>query len=330
MHLDGLHENFKIRNTLSDKSKTMKTNALTLRQLRALSAVARTGSLTAAADELGLSIPAIHAQIKGLETAADCSLVQRSASNAGSDLTEQGRAVLHASRRIEAILSQCATEVGAISRGLTGRVTLGVVSTGKYFAPRLVKMLKELCPEIEIALRVGNRETIIAGLEQGWLDLAIMGRPPRHPPVHAVVLGVHPHGIVAPPDHPLAGRPGITVDDLFDELFLSREQGSGTRILMTRYLDRIGNGRIFEFLEMDSNETIKQATMAGLGVAFLSLHTVTDELQTGRLCLIGGPDLPINRHWFLVKTAEAPPRASVSRIYAHILALDGRYLPVLP
>jgi LysR family transcriptional regulator, low CO2-responsive transcriptional regulator len=307
----------------------MRPDAITLRQLRALIAVERFGSLTGAAGELGLTVPAIHSQIKGLEIALDCPVVRRKADNAGSTLTVEGQAVLDAAMRIEGVLSQCATEVLAISRGLTGRVTLGVVSTGKYFAPWLVKRLRETAPGVEIALRVGNRETIIAGLDQGTLDLGIMGRPPRHPVVEAEPLGAHPHGLLVAPDHPLAdGRPA-DLDELLDNVFLSREEGSGTRILMTRYLDRIGEGRVIEFLVMDSNETIKQAAMAGLGVAFLSLHTVTEEITTGRLIRVNAPGLPITRQWYLVQPVGKEVRAVVTRCKDQIIALKGTYLPTL-
>lgn len=301
--------------------------AITLRQLRAVAAIARQGSLTSAADDLGLTPPAVHTQIKGLEAALGAELVRRSDDRSGSDLTAEGRAVLDAINRIEAILSQCATEVSAISRGFSGRVILGTVSTGKYFAPTLVRHLRSLCPEIEIVLKVGNRENIIADLEQGRLDLAIMGRPPRHPPVSAEPLGNHPHGLVAAPDHPLTLQRLVRADDLLDETILSREEGSGTRILMARYLDQIADGRSFDFMVMDSNETIKQAAIAGLGIAFLSLHTVTEELRSHRLALIAAPGLPIERHWFLVRPTDQTERPAAERVHRAILELQGKFLP---
>ena len=119
----------------------------------------------------------------------------------------------------------------------------------------------------------------------------------------------------------------VTADTLIGETILSGEDGSGTRILMTRYLDRIGEGRAFDFLVMDSNETIKQAAMAGLGVAFLSLHTVTEELASGRLSLIRAEGLPIERHWFLIRPAGRPDRAVVSRAHAAIRDMRGAFLP---
>ncbi|MCA0273093.1 MAG: LysR family transcriptional regulator [Proteobacteria bacterium] len=305
----------------------MRLGAITLRQMRAVAAVAEHGSLTAAGAALGLTTPAIYTQIRTLEDIVGATLVRRANDQSGSVLTESGAVMLDAVHRMEATLSQAADEITAISRGLTGRVALGVVSTGKYFAPRLVRRLQLLCPEIEVVLKVGNREFIIDELERHGVDLAVMGRPPRDPPVVAEPLGVHPHGLVAAPDHPLASGRKVTANDLISETILSREEGSGTRILMGRYLDRIGEGRIFDFMVMDSNETIKQAAMAGLGIAFLSLHTVTDELATGRLALIRAEGLPVLRHWFLVRPSAEPERPATARVHRTILGLEGKFLP---
>jgi len=302
-------------------------DAVTLKQLRALSAVDRHGSITAAADSLGLTPPAVHSQIKGLEAAFGVAMLQRASDAAGSRLTSEGQAVLEAAVRVEVALSQAVHQVDAVVRGQMGRVTLGVVSTGKYLAPRLVKTLKTLCPDIEVVLHVGNRDAILRDLERLAVDLAITGRPPRFPPVEAVPLGPHPHGIVAAPDHPLAGMLALSAADFLNETFISREEGSGTRILMTRYLDRLGDGEVFSLVEMGTNETIKQAVMAGLGIAFLSLHTVIDELRHGLLTTLNAPQLPIERHWFLVHPTQTSLRPAAAQIRSAITGLKGSFLP---
>ena len=198
--------------------------------------------------------------------------------------------MIDAARRIDAALSRAAAEIEALRAGEIGLVTLGVVSTGKYFAPSLVRALMGAVPRrANCAAGRANREATIEGLATGALDLAIMGRPPRKPAVDAVPLGPHPHGIVLPRGHRLDGRRGVSAAELAGETFIAREMGSGTRILMTRYLDRIGEGLEFQTVEMDSNETIKQAVMAGLGIAFLSLHTAVEELRAGRLRLLDAP-----------------------------------------
>lgn len=304
-----------------------KAEAITLRQLRALSAVAKLGTLTAAGRALGLTTPAIHSQIKALEDAIGAPLLQRASDVHGSTLTPAGVVLLEGADRAQAALSQSLTRIAAIKAGLSGRVLLGVVSTAKYFAPSLVKILRTLHPDIEISLHVGNREEILRDLEQMRFDLTIMGRPPRSPPVLARPIGPHPHGIVAPADHPLAGRAALSAADLQDETFISREAGSGTRILMTRYLDRLGDGKPHALVEMGSNETIKQAVIAGLGIAFLSLHTVRDEVQSGKLVTLDAPYLPIERHWFLVQNLNQTEQPAAHRLADTILGLKGSFLP---
>lgn len=304
-------------------------DAITLRQLRALAAVAETGSITAAAERLGLTAPAVHAQLRNLETALAVPLLQRPSATAGSQPTAEARLVLEAARRVDIALQACVTQIAALKAGHAGRVTLGVVSTAKYFAPRLVAQLKSLCPGIEVSLREANREGIVADLERQVVDMAIMGRPPRHPEVSATPVGPHPHGLVAPPGHPLSGR-RVTVEDLIDQPMITREEGSGTRILMTRYLDSQAEGRVFDLTVMGSNETIKQAVMAGLGLAFLSLHTVTEELRQGRLVALDAPGLPLIRQWFLVHPAHAPISPAAAAVHERIVGLQGGFLPDPP
>lgn len=312
------------------KSEMVRLDAITLKQLRALSAVTDCASLTGGALRLGLTPPAIHSQIKNLEEAFGVPLLHRPPEAGAFTPTLAGITVLEAAQRIEVVLSQCSYQVMAVSEGRAGQVTLGVVSTGRYFAPRLVKMLSLACPEIRIALRVGNREQLIDDLARHVVDLAIMGRPPRQPEVASVALGIHPHGIVAPPDHPLAGLAEVPVQDLLAQTFLAREEGSGTRLLMSRYLDRLGDGQVVDLIDMDSNETIKQSVIAGLGIAFMSLHVVMDELRFGQLVQLAAPGLPIERHWFLVHPVDRQLSPAAQRLQEEIARLKGTYLPGAP
>lgn len=305
----------------------MSIDAVTLRQLRALAAVARHGSITAAAEALHLTPPAVHSQIKGLEGAMAATLLQRAADSAGSRLTPSGAALLQAAERVDVVLSQAAAQVRAIESGQIGHVALGVVSTAKYFAPGLVKTLRMLHPGVALALKVGNRDTVLHDLESGAIDLAITGRPPRDPPVEATPVGPHPHGVVAAPDHPLAGVRALSWADLRDETFIAREPGSGTRILMQRYLDRLGDGAQYRCVELGSNETIKQAVIAGLGVAFLSLHTTVAELRHGDLVTLAAPQTPVVRHWFVVHAIGRDLTIAAAQIHESILRLDGGFLP---
>lgn len=305
----------------------MLSNAITLKQLRTLLVVAEVRSLTAAAEVLNQTTPAIHSQIRKLEDLSGCPLLVRGSDGGGFALTAQGAAMARAARRILSNLSQVEAEIEALAQGNRGHVRMSVVSTGKYIAPRLVRMLRDAQPDIRISLRVGNRDQVIADLEQEAADLAVMGRPPRSLQLVAEPLGPHPYGIILPPGHRLAGQDGFDPVALLQETFLAREPGSGTRSVMLRYFDRLAEGIEPPMITMESNETIKQAVMAGLGIAFLSLHTCDDELRSGRLGALRGPGLPLIRQWYLVRPTGGEPLAAAQILADRIVALGGRYLP---
>lgn len=307
-----------------------KAETITFKQLRAFSAVAACGSITQAAAQIGLTPPAVHSQLRQLEESFNCQLLQRSpggTTRPGAPLTQQGQEILAATQVIEATLTRCIEKVRACNLGMEGAVALGVVSTAKYFAPGLVAQLQGAYPGIKIVMKIGNRDEIIAALGTGAVDLAIMGRPPRQPEVVATPLGPHPHVLIAPPDHRLAGQALVLPEELFKEPILARERGSGTRILMTRYFDSLGYGAPYKTIEMGTNETIKQAVMAGLGIALISRHTVTDELDNGRLVELNADRLPLLRQWFLIRRADAQVGAASARIEEFILSQNGAFLP---
>jgi len=166
-------------------------------------------------------------------------------------------------------------------------------------------------------------------LNERSIDLAIMGRPPREPMVTAQAIGAHPHVMIAAPDNRLAGRDFIEPEEILDEVIISREPGSGTRILMVRYLDRVGEGKPYETIEMGSNETIKQAVMAGLGIALISQHTVTEELKSGRLVAIQTSELPILRQWFVLHRADQALSPAMQTVWEFINDSSGRFFPSL-
>ncbi len=304
-------------------------NAITLKQLRALAAVHENGSLTAAAEALSLTAPAVSTQLKLLESNIGARLVNRASDGKGS-ITGQGVEVLKTVSRIESALQHCYKTIESMNEGKSGLVSLGVVSTGKYFAPSLVALAKKVLPDIRIDLIIGNRHRIISALEDHSIDIAIMGRPPRYPAVESVAIGAHPHILIAAPDHPLANSRDISPADLFSETFIQRESGSGTRILMERFLDRTGEGLTYDHMEFNTNETIKQAVIAGLGIALISAHTVMDALIAGRVKTVNMPGLPIMRQWFLVRPANVPETPVSRRVREFLVEQNGAFLPKMP
>ena len=298
----------------SQKLNISAIRSLAPRGLRALLSVAEHGSYAAAADMLGLTAPALHAQIRSLETLLGAPLLTRGPGG-GSALTEIGERVAETGRAIDIQITRMADDVAALQAGRAGLVVLGTVSTAKYFAPFVVRRLRDTLPGVDVQLRVGNRQAVIEGLTAGRFDIAIMGRPPRVPAVEADIIAPHPHVLVAPADHRLAGLRDVPAAELYGETFLVREHGSGTRILATRWLDRIGEGFPFGQIEMDSNETIKQAVLAGLGLAILSQHTVMQELADRRLVTLALPGLPLMRSWFAVRVADQTVTPAQARVW---------------
>ena len=284
---------------------------MTLRQLRALAATVRGGSLTAAAEALGVTQPAITLQLQNLQELASMPLIQRTPD--GVSVTDAGREVLRLDARIGVALSDCIAALEAIKSAGGGRVAIGAVSTAKYFVPAAIAAFKKLHPGIELKLTIGNRAQIMDGLRNFSLDVAITGRPPDDIDLEKRLIGPHPHIVIAPWGHPLTYEKGLKLEDLMQETFLLREPGSGTRGLMERLFDDAGlSPRIG--MEIDSNETIKQAVIAGLGIALISAHTVASEIEYRRIVALHVEGLPVMRQWFVLRRADKhllPPAAAL-------------------
>jgi LysR family transcriptional regulator for metE and metH len=300
---------------------------VTVRQLRTFVEVLRCGSFAAAAQALHLTPPAVTLQMRQLENAAGLPLFERS--GARIEATQAGVEVANAAQRVDLAITDCADALNSL-RGLKGgRVSIGVVSTAKYFAPHALGAFSRAFPSVEIRLEVGNRSMIVAALEANTLDLALTGRPPEHLDVDQAPIGAHPHVIVARPDHPLARRRRLAASVLASETFLVREPGSGTRNLMERFFTE---SRVAPHIgmEMASNETIKQAVMAGLGIAFLSAHTVAAELADRRLALLDIAGLPVVRQWFIVRLARRRLLPAAQALRQFLIDEGEKFLPPMP
>lgn len=296
-----------------------------LRQLRALGAVVRTGGMAAAAESLSVTPPAVAQQLRLLEDAlGGVQLFERTP--AGPRPTDAGREALAALGRVEAALADCAAAVEALRGMESGRVAVGVVSTAKYFAPFALAAFQRAHPAIDMRLLVGNRQQTVAALEAFDLDVAVMGYPPEHFAVERAVIGDHPHVIIAPPEHPLARRKDVPLRDVAREPFLLREPGSGTRDLMRR-LFNAGDLAAGPRMEVGSNETIKQAVMAGMGVALISAHTIAAEIRDGRLAVLDVEGLPAVRQWFVVRRTEKRLLPVAEALWDHLARAGGRFLP---
>jgi DNA-binding transcriptional LysR family regulator len=296
----------------------------TLRQFRIFAAAARHLSFAKAAEELHLTPPAVSMQIKELEEHVGLPLFDRSGRSVA--LTVTGEYLLAYVRKILATLKD-AEDAVARFRGLqTGRLTIGMVSTAKYFVPRLMARFRAEHPGIEVRLAIGgNREQLAALLQSNDVDLAIMGRPPRELTTRAEPFAVHPHVIVTPPGHPLTQIDHAPAAALADYEFLIREEGSGTRAAMEKFFaDHRLAPRVA--MEMTSNETIKQAVMAGMGISLLSLHTIGIELKAGLIAVPDIEDLPLLKRWYVVNTLAKTLSPAAEAFRYFILEEAERFL----
>ena len=290
----------------------------TLRQLRIFSSVARHSSFARAAEELGLTAPAVSMQIKQLETEVGLPLFDRTSRKVS--LTMVGEYVLAYTQRVLGAMRD-AEDMVARFRGLrTGPLDVAMVSTAKYFLPRLLARFRDEHPGVEIRLHVGNnREEVVALMREGTVELAIMGRPPRDWPSRAEPFAMHPHVLVTGVEHPFAHAEKVPASALLGEDFIVREPGSGTRAALDEFMDAHQmTPRVI--MQMSSNEAIKQAVMAGLGVAFVSVHAVRGEVAGRRLMAIRLRRLRIHRHFHVIhseaRTLSAGARALVDLLSA--------------
>jgi DNA-binding transcriptional LysR family regulator len=270
---------------------------MTMRQMRVFAAVARNLSFTRAARELHLTQPAVSQQVKLLEEEVGMPLFEHIGRKV--HLAPAGAELLRYTEQAMELLRQANESLSAM-RGLKrGVLKLGAVSTAKYFAPSLLSTFKPAYPEVTIQFAVGNREEIIQQLAANEIDLVIMGRPPRELETVAEPFAKHPLVLIASPRHPLARKRHIKLSQLATESFLIREEGSGTRASMERVFRERGVP-IQVSMEVSSNETIKQAVMADMGISFISSHTVGLELAAGKLVILDVVGLPIVRDWYVI------------------------------
>jgi DNA-binding transcriptional LysR family regulator len=271
---------------------------VTFRQLKVFEAVARNLSYTKAARELHLTQPAVSMQIRQLEENVGLPLFEQ----LGKKIypTAAGDEMYRYSRAIAAQIDE-ASEVIESLRGLkSGRLAVAVASTANYFATQL---LGEFCRRhtgVSINLDVTNRENLIKQVNDNARDVFIMGQPPADLEVESEAFMQNPLVVIAAPDHPLVKKKKIPFQLLQHETFVIREQGSGTRIAMQRFFDR-HEVQLTTGMEMSSNEAIKQAVMADLGLGLVSLHTLELELTSGRIAILDVENFPIMRNWYVVR-----------------------------
>jgi len=254
-------------------------------------------SFTQAAHELHLTQPAVSMQIKQLEEATGIPLFEQLGKKVF--LTEAGREMHSYSRNIASQLAEAEDVLEQLKGVQRGHLDIAVATTANYFATRLLAAFVSEHPDVTFSLDVTNREALLRQLEQNEKDMVIMGRPPAEMNLDTDVFMENPLVVIASPNHPLTAKKVLHLEDLENESFVVRERGSGTRIAMERYFTDRGV-ELNTGMEMTSNEAIKQAVEAGLGLGIVSIHTMALELETSRLVILDVKEFPILRHWYVV------------------------------
>lgn len=298
---------------------------VTLRQLTLFESVARHLSYTRAAAELHLSQPAVSMQVRQLEDSVGLPLFEKL--GRCIHLTDAGRELLYYARNINQQLHEADEVLASMKGGHRGHLRISVATTANYFATRLLAAFSRRFAGASFALDVTNRKSLLDQLANNEADMVIMGRPPEELDLVATAFMDNPLVVIAAPNHPLvAAKSPIALARIQEETFVVREMESGTRIAMERFFGE-QQIRLRTGMEMTSNEAIKQAVEAGLGLGIVSIHTLELELELGRLAILDVQDFPIMRHWYVVHR-RGKRLLPITELFRDYLLADGAQQPV--
>ncbi len=290
---------------------------MTLRQLEVFLAVARAGSFRGAAEALHTSQPALSQHVADLERALGVRVLDRLGRRVA--LTEAGRLLEEHALRVFATLDGARQAVAELQGLQRGSLVIGASTTpGTYVLPGVLAAFRARYPGIEVRLHIANSAVIERRLRGNEIDLGIVGGHGLAPGEACLAAGLLDELVlIVPPGHAWAGRREIPPGDLKGVPVLMREEGSATRRVTERALERAGvPARVA--MELEHTEAIKQAVMAGLGLAFVSVHAVRGEVESGRLRALRLRGLRIQRHFHVIhhegRTLSASARALIELI----------------
>ncbi|TAJ77682.1 MAG: LysR family transcriptional regulator [Gallionellaceae bacterium] len=268
----------------------------TLRQLKVFESVARNLSFTRAAEELYLTQPTVSIQLKQLTELVGLPLFEHIGKRIY--LTDAGQELLNVCRGIFDGLARFEMLVSDMKGVKAGKLRVAVITTAKYFVPRLLGLFCQRFPGIDVSLKVSNRERVLQRMADNQDDIYVLGTPPEDMDIEVEPFLENPLVVLAPGKHPLAAEKNISLQRLADEPFLMREPGSGIRLATEQFFAERGL-ELKVRMELGSNEAIKQAVVGGLGLAVLSAHTLTLGHNSEELAILDVQNFPIRRHWYL-------------------------------
>ena len=294
--------------------------AITLTQLRSFLAVLRTGSITAAAEELVVTQPSVSAAVSALSRELGVELTQRVGRSI--EPSSAGEAFAPFAADVIGLLDQGGRAAREAADAASSELRLGAVTTaGEHIVPPLIEAFSNVHPEIKLNLDVGNRTRVFERVRLHRSDVAIGGRPSGQGVVGERFLE-NPMVVITKPGDPLARRRSVPMKELGERPWLLREEGSGTRTMTEEIL--AANGMDPPVLTLGSNGAIKQGARAGLGVSLQSRLATRLELELGLLTTIDvSPPLP-PRHWYLLLAEHCPMRPPVQQFLAFARSAEGR------
>ncbi len=269
----------------------------TLHQLKVFEAVARHNSFTRAAEELFLTQPTVSMQVKQLTKAVGMPLFDQVGKRLS--LTQAGEELVKTCREVFETLDQFEMTVADLKGLKQGRLRVAVITTAKYFVPRLLGPFCQRYPGIDISLQVTNHEYILNRLSENLDDLYVMSQLPENMEITCHQILENPLVVVAQSEHPLAQEKNIPIERLASEPFIMREPGSGTRKAVQSLFEE-QKILVKVRLDLGSNEAIKQAIAGGLGISVLSAHTLALEGPNSHLTVLDVEQFPIERYWYAV------------------------------
>jgi LysR family transcriptional regulator, low CO2-responsive transcriptional regulator len=295
----------------------------TLHQLAVFEAVARHGSFTRAAEELYITQPTVSSQIKQLTQAAGLPLFEQIGKRLY--LTEAGKELLTTCQDIFHRLDNFEMKVADLKGTKQGRLSLAVITTAKYFAPRLLGSFCEKYPGIDVSLTVTNHQEIIRRMMENQDDLYILSQPPEDLDITSQPFLDNPLVVLAPKHHYLADRKNIPVKALNDQPFIMREPGSGTRVAVQNLFAK-NKVAVKVRLELGSNEAIKHAIAGGLGISVLSEHCLTGDMSNNELTILDVQNFPIMLRWYVTYLA-GKQLSIIAQTFLEFLLVESQKMP---
>ena len=273
---------------------------ITFRQLRLFLALADTGSVSAAAKVMHVTQPTASMQLKEVSQAVGLPLYELVGKRI--HLTEVGQLLASTARSLAHTWDTFEQEVDALKGLSRGKLRLSVVSTAKYFMPRLIGAFCKTHPHIDLSLEILNRDGVVHRLANNQDDLYIMSMPPAHMDLRDEVFMPNPIVMIASTLDPLARQGRLSMQDLAGRRFILREKGSGTRMAVDQHFKRIRFKPDIR-LELGSNEAVKESVAAGLGIGVVSRHALHGHDKENGVRIVEVEGFPLPSVWHIVHPA---------------------------